>query len=80
MTIDKKHFTLICSQCKVEETKIILDKGNGWAGSDWQSLPHDAFKDFIVDLNGGGKVEPEITKAVCKQCGESAVVNVRYSQ
>ena len=80
MTIDKKHFKLTCSECGVEEMNTILDRGNGWAGSDWNSTPVKGYQSFEVTFDGGGKAEPEVLSAVCTTCGGMVKAEISYSQ
>lgn len=67
--IDKKVYTLRCPDCGASERAVVLDKGSMWSGSHWQgSAP---FTLFITAWRGGGKEEPQLVTAGCKQCNHS---------
>lgn len=77
--IDKSHHTLTCIQCDKEETQTILDKGSGWSGSHWQQGA--SYQHFNVDWsNGGGKEEPDLLEASCKNCGGKPTIQQWYTQ
>jgi len=72
---DKLSAALVCPACGATEESAALDKGSQWSGSHWYSF--DVFKLFDIEWKGGGKQEPEITKATCK-CGATADVTYSY--
>lgn len=74
--IDKSNYKLSCAKCGTEETGSVLDKGSGWGGSHWQSGA--TFLLFDTSWAGGGKQEPKLTSAVCKECGGAAQVSSSY--
>ena len=74
--IDKTIHKLSCEDCHIEEEQKVLDKGSGWSGSSWQSGVD--FRHFETSWFGGGKTEPDITKATCKKCGKLAKAESRF--
>lgn len=73
--IDKTTYTLRCESCEIEEESSILDKGSNWSGSNWQSEAE--FKNFGTSWKGGGRTEPELISARCKQCGRVAKAELK---
>jgi hypothetical protein len=65
--IDKTIHKLACHTCSISEEQRILDNGSNWGGSSWQDGVE--FTRFDVLWRGGGKIEPSIVVAKCKQCG-----------
>jgi len=74
--IDKTIHKLTCEKCRIEEEQQVLDKGSGWSGSSWQCGVN--FQHFDTSWSGGGKTEPQITKANCKKCGSQAKTESRF--
>ena len=68
--IDKTTYRLTCPQCGAAEMANVLDKGSNWSGSHWQSGA--TFERFETSWSGGGRIEPELLSATCKQCGVAA--------
>ena len=71
--IDSKIFILSCPKCNEKEEQKVLDKGSGWEGSSWPFTVN--FNKFDIEFQGGGKEDPEITFARCKNCG-CEVINI----
>lgn len=74
--IDQTHFIFTCPKCGQTEGVLLLDKGSNYSGSCWQFGKE--CKLFDVEWSGGREKEPEVVKAVCKNCGEIAEVDQRY--
>jgi hypothetical protein len=75
-TIDKLWVKLTCEACDISETSSASDKGSGWSGSHWNQL--GPYSDFDATMEGGGKVDPEVTSAKCKRCGCEATIESAY--
>lgn len=75
--IDKKNFKIICKKCGITEEQFILEKGSLWNGLLWQKLAK--FQNFETIWIDDHESKPNILKANCKQCGQEAKVEVRYS-
>lgn len=75
--IDKSIHRVECEQCSEVEEQAFYDKGSIWGGSSWQSAA--TFQKFNVSWSGGGKIEPDFVKALCKGCGREAKLESRYS-
>lgn len=73
--IDHTFHDFKCPKCGSTETCKVLDRGS-ISGSSWQ--PGPKLSCFDVYWNGSGQVEPQVTKAVCKNCGTDAEHNYRY--
>jgi hypothetical protein len=73
--IDKTTYTLTCLKCKAKESASVLEKGSGW-GSSWQDGA--SFSMFKTEWTGGGRQEPKLTSATCKECGTAASVESGY--
>lgn len=72
---DKFWVKLTCPSCNATDTVSVNDKGNSFGGASWGVPTSDAFD---LTGTGGGKTEPEVTSATCKQCGTAAVVESRF--
>jgi hypothetical protein len=70
--IDSTSYTLECPKCATSESAKVLDKGSGWGGSSWQDGA--TFEKFITSWSGGGRQEPDLVSATCKECGQPANV------
>lgn len=76
-TIDSTIHKLTCENCGITEEQRVRDSGSGWGGSHWDSSAD--FWNFKTSWSGdGGKKEPSITEAVCKQCGRPAQHEQRF--
>ena len=75
---DSKWLKMTCEICGTSETVIANDHGSQWSPPHWHA-PTSAQK-FTVVSTGGGKAEPEIQSAICKQCLQPASVNTGYGQ
>ena len=64
--LDETEKELLCKSCGVKETITVVDKGSMWDGSFW-TVPNS--QHFDIDWKGGGRLEPQIVKAVCRSCG-----------
>ncbi|EIJ6618208.1 hypothetical protein LJK89_004675 [Vibrio parahaemolyticus] len=74
--IDKAVHKLTCVNCNVEETVSILDQGNQYHGSSWQTGAK--FKNFQTKWKGGEKVEPELIEAFCIVCNRKPEHECHY--
>jgi len=75
-TIDKLWVKLTCKNCGVSEISSASDKGSGWNGSSWNNL--GSIRNFDAVITGGGKEEPDVVSAKCKNCGHVAIVESDY--
>lgn len=75
--IDRKNFKIKCESCNIIEEQYILEKGSSWNGSLWQKIAK--FKNFETIWVDDHDNKPDIFKATCKQCGQVARVETRYS-
>jgi hypothetical protein len=75
--IDKRSYKLICKNCDEMESSSIHDKGSNWNGSSWDSQA--IFSKFDTSWCGGGKDEPELLSAFCKQCTMPASISSNYN-
>jgi predicted nucleic-acid-binding Zn-ribbon protein len=70
--IDETTYKLHCPKCGHSESLSILDKGSNFGGSCWQSGA--VFTSFETNLTGGGVQAPQLTTAICKTCGTTAII------
>jgi hypothetical protein len=75
--IDRSNYTLTCKECNVSESASISDHGSTFGGSWWNASAR--FKNFDAAWEGGGRTEPTLVKATCKQCGRAPEVKQNYS-
>ncbi len=75
--IDKVTYNINCPNCGAQETVKILDKGNRYSGSDWQSGP--SLSSFNVSWTQADFSEPEISTISCKQCGTKPEIDSKFS-
>lgn len=69
---DRCWYTLRCSRCDSHESLPVSDQGVCWSGADWDASV--AFSRFETEWTGGGQMEPELTRAACRACGDAAEV------
>jgi hypothetical protein len=73
---DRCWYTLRCGACGSDETLPVSDQAVCWSGADWDAGV--TFLHFDTAWTGGGRLEPELARAICKGCGEPAHVVQRY--
>ena len=73
---DRCWYTLRCNRCEAHESLPVSDQGVCWSGADWDAGP--PFSRFETEWTGGGQIEPELARAVCRACGSAAEVAQRY--
>ena len=76
--IDKASYKFTCPQCGITETATILDKGNRYSGSDWQSGPSLAH--FNISWKRDEYSEPQIESVSCKECRIKPKIEFGHSQ
>ncbi len=74
--IDSTGYKLYCNACETEESATVLDKGSNWGGSSWQGGV--SFAKFNTQWDGGGREEPKLVSASCKDCDKPATVESSY--
>jgi len=75
-TQDKIWSKMKCNNCEITETISASDKGSGWGGSYWNGYGDSA--SFNIKTSGGGEETPEVIKAICKECGNEALIESKY--
>jgi len=76
-TLDRTSYRFTCPQCGVIEKVTILDKGNQYSGSDWQSGP--TLNNFNVTWDQDQYTEPQIASISCKNCHVEPEIESGYS-
>lgn len=75
-TIDSATVTISCPSCDVTETTRVLDRGNQWSGSAWQT---PRFEKFDTSVDGLDKAHFELT-ATCPRCNVPARVDDQFGK
>lgn len=75
--IDSTVHNFSCSVCHKSESCKIKDIGNNYSGSFWQEPPKLTL--FEVDWRRDKSGEPQVVKALCKNCRSVAIHEARSS-